>query len=549
MTPGRTVWSTIDLAIVAKVLGIFAGLFSLTMVLPIVVGLVRGETFAQDGGRNTLVGFGGATAIGVAIGGLLVWLGRGSKGEFYRREGILTVAFVWLLVGFLGSIPFWLSGWFGGYWDCFFESCSGLTTTGSSILGAGDNPSIEEMPSSILFWRSWLHWLGGLGIVVMFLAFMPALGITEKTLFQAEVAGVSKEGLRPRIRHSTVMLLRIYLVITLALLLAYWLLGMGVFDAVNHAFATIATGGFSTKNYSVGQFTSLGIELIGIVGMLMAATNFSLYHRFAQQFRPMFKAGWSRPDLKERPTIKALFKVFFGDPEFRLYIGTFVVALISITIVLSLSGTNIDDVGEGRAHPYEDSFAASARDAGFSVASLLSSTGFANSNLRVWPVLAQAMLLVIMIAGGSSGSTGGGVKMARVLILFKLVGRSLRRFLRPRSVEPLRVGRDTLDQELADRVIALAAVWAMILIFGSLVLLVLQPTLDLLGSFSSMVTCLCNMGPAFSITDTGAPDICSYGSFGSYNGPAKAFMAFVMILGRLEVYTPLIIVFPSFWKD
>ncbi|MAE75824.1 MAG: hypothetical protein CMJ85_03020 [Planctomycetes bacterium] len=546
----RTVWSSIDLAIVAKVLGAFAMLFSLTMLLPLAVGAVSGETFEQKAG-NTVRGFGIAAAIGVALGLVLVLLGRKSKGEFFRREGILTVACVWLLVGALGALPFWISGWFSGFWDAFFESVSGLTTTGSSVLGAGGNSQVEELPPSLLFWRSWLHWLGGLGIVVMFLAFLPALGITEKTLFQAEVAGVSKEGLRPRIRHSTLMLFRIYVVITSGLFLAYLVCGMGVFDAVNHAFSTIATGGFSTKNASIGGFHNVAIEIVAVIGMLMAATNFGLYHRFTSLFRPVFRDGIV-PKLKKLPTPKAVLRVFFGDPEFRLYAAVFALATVAIIVTLAVSGTNVEDPGAGRVQAYQDSLVDCARAAPFQVSSMISSTGFANSNTLAWPLLAQAIILILMLAGGCSGSTGGGLKMARVMILFKLIARSLRRFVRPRAVEPLRVGQDPLDQEIADRVVALAALWIATLAVGSLAIQLMEPQLDLLGSFSSMVTCLCNMGPAFTSVVGGepfGPNIGSYGSFGEFGAGTKAFMAFVMVLGRLEIYTALIIVFPGFWKD
>ena len=552
-----SVWTRIDFAIVAKVLGSFAFLFSLTMLLPILIGLWRDERFVTET-HNTLVGFGASTVIGLLLGALLYGAGRRSQGEFYRREGILTVAFVWLLVGMLGALPFWFSGVISPA-DAFFESVSGLTTTGSSVLGSDVTISISSMPPSLLFWRSWLHWLGGLGIVVMFLAFLPALGITEKTLFQAEVAGVSKEGLRPRIRHSSMMLIRIYGVITAALVLGFWLLGMNVFEAICHSFATIATGGFSTKDYSLGEFGSVGIEVLATFGMVLAAMNFGLFHRFATQFRPVFADHWWRPQWRKFPTPLRLARVFWDDPEFRFYASMLLAAFVLITIVLGFSGESAMDVADvqadGKLRDYAGSWGQCARDASFQVASLTSSTGFGNSNLLRWPQLAQAMILAMMIVGGCSGSTGGGIKMARALILVKLIGRNLRRFIRPRAVEPLRFGKDSLDVETADRVVALAACWIIILMLGSLVLLVLEPRLDMLGSFSSMVTALCNMGPAFVQVDLhgqplgGAIDIGSFGSFGEFSALSKVFMAFVMILGRLEIYTALILLMPGFWKD
>ncbi len=550
--PRASLLSRIDFAVVAKVIGVFVMAFSLTMVLPILVGWWRNERFVTAD-RNTLVGTLASLGVGLLVGALFWLYGRRSEGEFYRREGILTVALVWLIVGALGALPFALSGVLS-FVDAFFESVSGLTTTGSSILGSNATPSIQSMPPSLLFWRSWLHWLGGLGIVVVFLAFLPALGVTEKTLFQAEVAGVSKEGLRPRIRHSTFMLLKIYFAITALLGLAFLAFGMNIFEALCHSFATIATGGFSTKNYSIGEFDSIAIEVTATIGMLLAATNFGLYHSFVNQFKPMFHERKWWPEWRRRPSFAQLWKVFAQDPEWRFYATTVAVVMLFLTLVLAFSGEDVTG-GDGIARAYESSIGRCVRDASFQTASLVSSTGFANSNLLQWPQLAQAAVLLLMIIGGCSGSTGGGIKMARALVLLKLIGRSLRRFIRPRSVEPLRIGKEAIDLETADRIVALAACWMVILGLGTLALIILEPRLDMIGSFTSMVTALCNMGPAFVLVDgVGAPyggviDIGSYGSFGEFSASSKAFMAFVMILGRLEIYTALIIVVPSFWKD
>lgn len=551
-SPRASLWTRIDFAIVANVLGAFAIMFSFTMLLPLLIGWWRDERFVTAD-RDTMSGILWSASLSLLIGFALRAYGRRSQGEFYRREGILTVALVWLLVSAMGALPFWLSGVLS-LSDAFFESVSGLTTTGSSILGSDVTPTIQSMPPSLLFWRSWLHWLGGLGIVVMFLAFLPALGITEKTLFQAEVAGVSKEGLRPRIRQSTLMLLKIYVAISGLLFLGYYLLGMNVFEALCHSFATIATGGFSTKNYSVGEFGSVGIELLATGGMIFAAVNFGLYHRFFAQFKPMFAERWWWPRWSKRPAFSQAFGVFYRDPEFRFFAGILICAVVLITVVLGLSGDTIaaaDDI----TRDYAGSWGRCARDASFQVTSISSSTGFANSNLLRWPQLAQALIIVLMLIGGCSGSTSGGIKVARVLILLKLIARNLRLFIRPRAIEPLRIGKDTLDTETADRVVALTACWFVILIVGSLLLMVLEPRLDLIGSATSMITSLCNIGPAFVAVDASgasygnAIDIGSFGSFGEFSASAKTCMAFGMILGRLEVYTALILLTPGFWKD
>ena len=541
----------LNFRIVAKVSGIFLTFFSLTMFLPLLVGFSMGEGMLGEAGSNPFVGFVLSAFICGTTGFLLYRYG--SRGE--GREGILCVGVIWFVTGIMGGLPFYFANVVGGFWDGVFESVSGLTTTGSSVFGGvGGNAKISDLPASILFWRSWLQWMGGLGIIVMFLVFLPALGITEKMLFQAEVAGVSKEGVKPRIRESAAALLRIYLIITLMLGVGYWVLGMGKFDAVCHSFATIATGGFSTQDYSIGQFQKVGIEVLAILGMLLAATNFGLFHRVELAFKKVKKGdGFLR--FKNLPRPKDLLQIFWSDPEFRFFITVFIVLVLLITgnLYFSHSGVVPSVGGADRAHDY-GTIHGCLRDSSFQAASLISSTGFANSNLSAWPLLSQFMILVIMLMGGSSGSTGGGLKAIRVLILFKLVGRSLRRFIRPRSIEPIRVAGTKVEADLADMVFALFVLWIAILIFGTLALLLVEPRLDALSAGSSIVTSLCNMGPGLTqlmnnnpLTDVG--DISSYGSFGAYSAMGKALMSFVMILGRLEVMTPLILLTPAFWKD
>jgi trk system potassium uptake protein TrkH len=554
---------TLNLPIVARVLGTFIWLFSLTMLVPVLVELLQGSNPKQLALRpdaDPYFGFLAGCGIGVLGGLALSWVGRFGKGEFFRREGILVVALLWVGAGLVGALPIWLTGGnlIGGYIDAVFETVSGLTTTGSSILGSGENAAIEEMPTAILFWRSWLHWIGGIGIVVMFLIFLPALGITEKALFQNEVAGLSKEGLKPRIRQTARTLLVIYLFFTLALAIGFMVFGMGLFDAVCHSFATIATGGFSTKNYSIGQFNSIGIEIVAIVGMLIAATNFGLYYQVSRLFRSQARlrdVGASGPRSLLRQRLQGSYQIFTRDPEWRFYFGTFVIVSLGVALLLWFKSASVPDVGEGRGHEYGNLFSC-LRDAAFQTSSLISSTGFANSDLLTWPLLAQCIMMAIMLGGGCGGSTGGGVKAIRMLVLFRLLGRNLRRFLQPRAVEPLRIGDTRIEEELIDRVLALFVAWVLILALGSLALLGLTE-LDIVSAGTTMLTCVSNMGPGFTamVPETGAyanaygANISSYGSFGFYPDSAKVLMAFVMILGRLEVFTLLVIFMPSFWRD
>jgi len=549
----------LNLFIVARVVGVFLFLFSLTMFLPLAVSLIYNGEGELRLSRSSL-GFGVSAAVCGLFGLGLYRLGRNKPGEFFRREGILCVALLWMLTALFGGLPFWFTGSVRSFWDGLFESTSGLTTTGSSIFGTLRNGDIAGLPPSILFWRSWLHWIGGIGIVVMFLIFLPVLGITEKTLFQAEVAGVSKEGLKPRIRASAASLLKIYLAITLFLFLSYLVFGMSMFDALCHAFATIATGGFSTRNYSLGEFENdpqawgLGIEIIAIIGMFLAGTNFGLMHRAVIRLQKSGRNGWAR--IKALP--KECLGVFARDTEFRFYFVVFCVTIGLLTFMLWSGGDFVPDGHHiARDHDYS-SVTTCLRDASFQTASLISSTGFANSNLLTWPMLCQCLLLAVMIGGACGGSTGGGLKMARVLIVFKLLGRNLRRFLRPRSVEPMRFGNESVDPEIVDRVVALFVSWVSILLFGTLLVIAFEPRIDALSGFTAVVTALCNMGPGFTqlvevdgALATANPmgiNVGSYGSFGELSSPVKALMSFIMILGRLEVFTPLVIFLPSFWR-
>ncbi|PIE25594.1 MAG: hypothetical protein CSA62_00880 [Planctomycetota bacterium] len=560
---GKLHLDALNLLIVARLLGTFLWLFSLTMLLPIGVELLVGSNPVQlekHPSADPVFGFLASGVIGVVVGLALSWMGRLGRGEFYRREGILVVALLWVVTGLVGGLPFWLSGGnlVGGYVDGVFEAISGLTTTGSSILGSGPNQAIEEMPTAILFWRSWLHWIGGIGIVVMFLIFLPVLGITEKALFQCEVAGVSKEGLKPRIRESARVLLLIYLSVTLALVLGFLYFGMGPFDAVCHSFATIATGGFSTQNFSVGQYDSLGIEIVAIVGMVLAATNFGLYYQVSRVFHPEHRSedldARQRKSLVRRKLGQAV-AIFRNDPEYRFYFGTFVIVTLAVALILWIHGQVIPDQGEGRVHDYSNFFGA-LRDSAFQTSSLISSTGFANSDLLTWPLLAQCIMMAIMFGGGCGGSTGGGLKAIRMLVLFKILGRNLRRFLQPRSVEPLRINNSKLGEDVIDRVLALFVAWVLILALGSLALIGLTK-LDIVSAGTTMLTCVSNMGPGFTamVPETGAfanvydANVSSYGSFGFLPDSAKLLMSFVMILGRLEVFTLLVIFIPSFWRD
>mgnify|MGYP002713108582 CR=1 FL=1 len=548
---------------IARLLGTFITLFSLIMIIPPFVQLGMGDKILGPGHANAFMGFGVSAALGGGIGLLLLRYGRKSPEEFFRREGLLSVALIWFLLAFLGGVPFYLTGVTGDLIDGFFEASSGLTTTGSSIFGGGDNAGVDQLPDAILFWRALLHWIGGIGIVVMFLVFLPALGITNKKLFQAEVAGVSKEGVKPRIRDSAKALIRIYVILTSAIAISYWTLGMGPFDAICHSFATIATGGFSTKAGSIAEYRSVGIEVAVIIGMFMSGVNFGLYFELGGRIRK--RMGERRiPRFGDLPRPRDFKEIFWNDPEWRFYSTILVLAVLAITASLWFQVDRvIPSAGFDVEHDYT-TLGGSLRDAAFQTTNLVSSTGFGNSNLNGFTFFAQVLLMIIMVSGACSGSTSGGLKMVRILVVLRYLGNSMRRFIRPRSVEPLLLDGQRLELGMMEAISAMFMLWIFVLVFATLGVLILEPGLDPLSASSSVVACLSNMGPGFTQLiphsmvagqPLGIPanamgiDVSSYGSFGAYNDPTKILLSFVMIFGRLEIYTPLIIFMPSFWMD
>ncbi len=554
---------SLNFRMIARLLGIFLTIFSTMMLIPPFVQLAMGDKIVGPGHANAFLGFGLSAAAGGLLGLLLLFLGRTSPKEFFRREGLLSVALIWFLLAFLGDVPFYLTGVTGDLIDGFFEASSGLTTTGSSIFGGGDNWPVDQLPDAILFWRALLHWIGGVGIVVMFLVFLPALGISKKTLFQAEVVGLSKEGIKPRVKDSARALVKIYIILTAMITLSYWVLGMGPFDAICHAFATIATGGFSTKDGSIAEYQSIGIEIVVILGMFLSGVNFGLYYEVGSRMRR--RMGTRRiPGIKDLPRLRDLKEIFWEDPEWRFYTSILLLAILLITLSLWLQvGTVVPSAGFDVRHDYS-TVGASLRDAAFQTTNLVSSTGFANSNLNGFSFFSQVLLLMIMISGACSGSTSGGFKMVRVLIVFKSLGHSMRRFIRPRSMEPVLLEGRRLELGMLEAVAAMFMLWILVLAFATLGILVLQPDLDPLSGFSSVVACLSNMGPGMTQLIPGSIDaahalgtpanglgidVSSYGSYGAYNDPTKILLSFVMIFGRLEIYTPLIIFLPSFWSD
>ncbi|KJR49484.1 Potassium uptake protein TrkH [Desulfosporosinus sp. I2] len=429
----------------------------------------------------------------------VIMVSHGQKdGRMGLREGFVIVAGAWILTSLAGALPFALTGAVPTYLDGLFETVSGLTTTGASVI---DN--VEILPQSILLWRGMTHWLGGMGIIVLFIVFLP--NITGAVhLFNAEVPGPISERVLPRIRDNALKLWQIYLGLTLAQIILLVLAGMNWFDAINHSFATMATGGFSTKNTSIMYYDSLGLELIIIAFMMIAGGNFGLYYQ-----------AW-------RSGIKKILK----DVEFQFYILIIVVA--TLMIALSLWWTM--ERGGGN----------SLRHALFQVVSIMTTTGFASDDFNQWPSVSKFILLCLMFIGGSAGSTAGGIKVSRIILLFKLAWAELKRAIHPKAVIDVRFAKRTVDPSILNTVAVFFFLFLSIFAFATL--LITATGLEPFDAMSAVAATLGNVGPGFGVIGPTT-------TYSTINAFGESVLILCMLLGRLELFTLLVLIQPEFWRS
>ena len=414
-----------------------------------------------------------------------------------HREGMAVVALGWAAAGIFGAIPFCLGG-FGCFTDAVFESFSGFTTTGASIL-----TDIEAVPKGLLMWRSLTHWLGGMGIIVLSLAILPFLGVGGMQLYKAEVPGPVPDKLRPRIKDTAVTLWKVYLLFTVLETVLLMFGGMDFFDGLCHSFGTLATGGFSTKNTSIAWYDSAYIDGVITLFMFLAGINFALHFNLLRG-KPLF---------------------LLKDPEFRFF------ALLAGLLVAICTLVNL-----GSIYP---SLSASFRYSVFQVVSILTTTGYGTSDYELWLPLPQLLLLFSMFIGGCAGSTSGGMKCMRIMLLFKQGYRELFRLIHPRGVRIVKIGDRLVKPEV------LSGVWGFFVLFlGLLViatLLVAATGVDVLTSVSAVLACIGNIGPGLG--SVGPTD-----NFAHIPVFAKWVLILCMVLGRLEVYTIIVLFVPEFWK-
>lgn len=432
-------------------------------------------------------------------GALMAARGDGGGNVGYR-EGFAVATFGWLLLAGFGSLPYMLSGALPNPVDAYFETMSGFTTTGASVI-----TDVETLPRGLLFWRSLTHWLGGMGIIVLTVALIPSLKIAGLQMFKAEVPGPTKSKVLPRIAQTSRELYKIYLIITAVEILLLKLAGMSWFDSFIHTFGTVATGGFSSKSASIAAYDSFLIEMIIVVFMIICGINFAL-HYFTIMHRNF------------RPTLK--------DPEVRLYISIilFATGLIALDLV-------------GNAGFSGDK---AAREALFQVTSIMTTTGYATADFDQWPWMSKAILLTLMLVGGCAGSTGGAIKVSRILIMFKGISRQFTKLLHPQAVIPLRVGREIVPQEVLDNVQTFFFIY--ILILAGTVTFLTALGVDLISAVSAVAATLGNVGPGFGVVGPMT-------NYFSLPAAAKALLSLCMLVGRLEIYTVLVILSARFWRN
>ncbi len=477
---------------IQRILGILLGLFSFTLLPPIALSL-----FYDDG---TTSAFMTAFAL-LLVAGFVIWLPvRKHRKELKIRDGFLVVVMFWVTLGISGSLPFYLVEVPNmTFTDAVFESMSGLTTTGATVL-----TGLDDLPRSVLFYRQFLQWLGGMGIVVLAVAILPLLGVGGMQLYRAETPGPMKDSkLTPRITETAKALWFIYVTLTISCAIAFYWAGMDWFDAISHSFSTVALGGFSTHDASIGYFASPTIEMITVVFMLIAGMNFALHF-----------LAWRHRSIRH----------YWADAELRTYLS--ILAIVAVVVSASLYFS----------HTFE-SLWDSIHHGVFQTVSIGTTAGFTTTDYYLWPSFLPILLLMASYIGGCAGSTGGGIKVIRVMLLFKQGYREVLRLIHPNGIFAIKVNDKAIPRKVVGAVWGFFAVY--IFCFSIMLLFLMATGLDVITSFSAVTACLNNLGPGLG--DVGA-------NFGDINSPAKWMLCLAMLLGRLEILTLLVVLSPAFWR-
>lgn len=467
-------------------LGSMLLVLSATMLFPIIWSV-----YYDQGDLAPLVA---SLLITLAVGGAFLFFGK-NPADINIKESFLFVSLGWVLAACFGALPFFFSGVLPSYTDAFFEAMSGFTTTGATVIN-----QIEQVPKGILFWRSMTHWLGGMGIIVLFVAILPRFGFGATHLLRAEVPGLSPEKITPRIAATAKILWSIYMLITALQVVLLLMAGLSLFDSLTHTFGTIATGGFSTRNASVGGLNNFRAELVIIIFMIIAGGNFSLYYA----------------------VLKGNFKNLFTNPEFKFYLifTAVMTGLISINLLATNGGALI-----------------SLRHGAFQAVSIITTTGFTTADFDVWHPFSRALLFFLMFAGGSGGSTAGAIKQIRLIILLKYIYREVYRTVHPAAVLPIKIGKKVIPEQLVSNALSFIFLYIVIFIIASLLMSGLG--LPLTSAFSAVAATLGNVGPGLEMV---GPTL----TYSPISVPGKWLLSFLMMLGRLEIYTVMVLFLPDY---
>ncbi len=475
---------------ISRIIGILLIFLGFAMTAPLLCSLYY-EDLAQGGIVRSMV-------ITLVAGLILMILSKRYDNDYInQKEGMTVVALGWAAIGLFGALPFYFSPEFTNFTDAFFESVSGFTTTGSSVM-----TNIEGAAPSLLFWRSFIQWLGGMGIIVLSLAILPFLGVGGIQLYKAEVPSPVPDKLTPRLSDSAKILWMVYAGMTLVEIIFLLAGGMPVFESVCHALTTLPTGGFSPKNASIAHYNNAYFDYVIVVFMLLAGINFSLHY---QMLRGKTLAFWK-------------------DAECRFFIGLTLICTLIITLDI---------------YTVYDSFKDSFRYSIFQVASIITTTGFATADYEKFPGLSQVIIFICMFIGASAGSTGGGMKCARIIVSFKYCYRELFKLIHPRSISHIKINNTVIPEDVLRSIMGFLVLYLLLFITASILLAGMG--IDMLTAFGAVASCIGNIGPGFGTVGPSE-------NFAHLPGLGKWLLAWCMLLGRLEIYTVIILFVPEFWK-
>ena len=480
------------LAFVSRVLGLMLMVFSTSMLVPIIFATIYQE--------NTLPMFFLAFTITMIV-GFLSWLpARNMKGEIRIRDGFIITVLFWLVLSIFGALPFALSQETNlSFIDALFESISGLTTTGATVF-----TNLEDLPKSILYYRQQLQWLGGIGIVVIAVSILPMIGVGGMQIYKAETPGPIKDTkLTPRIAETANALFKIYVFLTIVCAIAYWVAGMSWFDALSHSFSTISIGGFSTYDESLGHFDNNAVLTIASIFMVVSGLNFALHY-----------TAWHARSIKS----------YISDPEARLFVLVILFGILVTTYFLYTTASM----------PNEEILFVGV----FQLISILTTTGFTTTEFHLWPSFLPFFLILLSFFGACAGSTGGGIKMGRILIMSQQVVREIYRLIHPNAVLPIKTKKHKIPERVTDGIWAFFGIY--FFIFYVMVLLLLANNLDYITAWSATAASFNKLGPGLGAVAENYADL---------NAMSKAILCSGMLLGRLEVFTLLVVLSPTFWRN